>query len=185
MNQKVRFLLFFLALTAGIYAQKCEVKTDPFSNEQVVSFKYGQRAVYFELKSEQILFEIVFNYWGERSHEFEAGTSILFKLENGQKIELKTIRIARPKTELIATSSGLFPSYGGGMTMTTSENFTAYTFAFTLTQEELKQLAVSPITVIRIPDTDEGKFIDLEANKKTKKKIKAVNKGAVCIAEHL
>ncbi|MCZ2846206.1 MAG: hypothetical protein O2U61_06920 [Candidatus Bathyarchaeota archaeon] len=178
-------LLFFIVLSYNTYSQKCEIQKDPFTNEQIVSFDFRAKTVCFQLKNERVFFEIVFHYWGERDHEFKEGTEVLLKLENGNKMGLKTINTSRPKIEQITSSSGYFPGYGGGMTMSSSENFTAYSFTFSLTPTELNKLADSKIEVIRIPDTDEGKYVDLEAKKKTKKKLKAVNKGAICLSENL
>jgi len=173
-----------------IYSQKCKNDKDPFTNEEITSFDYNRKTVYFEVKNEKILFDIVFNYWGERKYEFEKGTEISIKLENGSKFNLKTFKKSSPKIENVTSrsSSGFFqgfPGFGGGMTTSSSENFTAYSFVFTLTKAELKKLAESEIDIIRIPDTDEGKFIDLKAKGRTKKKIKAIKKGATCINENI
>ena len=177
-------LLFFILLSYNNYSQKCEIQKDPFTDEEIVSFNFNAKTVYFELKNEKIFLEMVFHYWGERDHEFNEGTEVLLKLEDGNKMDLKTINTSKPKIEQVKSST-FVPGFGGGMTTSHSENFTAYSFTFSLTQNELNNLAESRIEVIRIPDTDEGKYVDLKAKRKTKKKIKAVNKGAICLSENL
>ncbi|MBP0903638.1 hypothetical protein ACFSKN_03545 [Mariniflexile gromovii] len=184
-TKKALMLLLFVAFSNKIYAQKCETNNDPFSGEQILSFDYERKTVYFEFKNDTILFEIVFNYLGERNYEFKEGTKILMKLEDGTKMELSTARVSLPRIEQVTSSNGFYPGFGGGMMMSSSSNYTAYSFAFTLTKTDLNKLAASQIEVIRIPDTTEGTYADLEAKSRTKKKVKAVNKGAICLKEHI
>lgn len=183
MNRNILLLLFFTVLSNNIYSQKCKVQKDPFTNEEFVSFDYEAKTVYFELKDDKIYFEILFHYWGDRDYAFQEGTEVQLKLEDGTKMELKTIRNSQPKIERITSSTGYFPGFGGGMTSSSSENYTAYSFAFLLSPSDLNKLAESRIEIIRIPDTDEGKYVDLEAKNRTRKKIKAVQKGAGCLRE--
>jgi hypothetical protein len=184
MTKKV-ILIFLILISVKTYSQKCKTDKDPFTNEEITFFDFNNKTVYFEIKNDTITFDIIFNYWGEREHEFNEGEEILIKLENGSKIDLKMTRKAKPKIESITSSSGFYPSFGGGMTTSSSENFTAYSFVFLLTKSELKMLAESEIEVIRIPDTDEEKYIDLNDKGRTKKKIKAIKKGATCIIENM
>lgn len=185
MIKNILLLLSFIVLSNHIYSQKCEIQNDPFSNEEIVSFDYEEKTVYFELKNDKVYFEIRFHYWGERDYTFKEGTEVLLKLEDGNKMALQTIREAQPKIEKITSSTGYLMGFGGGMTTSRSENFTAYSYTFLLTPSELDKLAESRIEVVRIPDTDEGKYVDLEAKKRTKRKLKAVNKGAICLRESL
>lgn len=180
-------LILFLLISIKTFSQKCKTDKDPFTNEKITSFDFYNKTVYFEIKNDSIRFDIKFSYWGERKHEFPEGTEILVKLENGSKIELKTIKQSKPKIENITSSSNgpFFPGFGGGFNTTSSENFTAYSFTFLLNKTELKSLTESKIDIIRIPDTDEGEHVDLEAKGKTKQKIKAIKKGATCISENI
>ena len=184
MIKKFTFI-FLIFLSIKSYSQKCKTEQDPFTNEKITSFDFHNKTVYFEIKNDTITFDITFNYWGEREHEFKENTEILLKLDNGSKIDLKTVKKSKPKIESVTSSSGFFPGFGGGMTTSSSENFTAYSFVFLLTEGELKKLADSEIDIIRIPDTDEGEFIDLKAKGRTKKKVKAIKKGAAYIGEKI
>lgn len=186
MIKKIALILIIL-ISIKTYSQKCKTDKDPFTDEKITSFDFYDKTVYFEIKNDSIRFNIKFNYWGEREHEFDKASEILIKLENGSKINLKTIKQSKPKIESITSSSNgpFFPGFGGGFNTTSSENFTAYSFTFLLNKTELKSLAESKIDIIRIPDTDEGEHIDLKAKGKTKRKIKAIKKGAVCISESI
>ncbi len=184
MTKNITLVLFILSSITS-YSQKCKTDRDPFTNDKITSFNFNNKTVYFEIKNDTITFDITFNYWGEREHIFDRNTEVLLKLENSSKVELRTVKKSKPKIESITSSNGFFSGLGGGMTTSSSENFTAYSFVFNLTETELKNLAESEIDIIRIPDTDEGEFIDLKAKGRTKKKIKAINKGASCINENL
>jgi len=187
MIKNIFTFIFIITFSIQAFSQKCENTIDPFTNEQVISFDFNQKSVYFEIKEEKIVFEVIFSYWGERDYEFMEGTELLFKLENGTKLELKTIRKSSPKIENVTSSSAsvLFPRFGAGGTSSTTENFTSYSFTFTLTPEEIIKLAESQIEIIRIPETDNEGYVDLEAKGKTKRKVKAINKGAICLSENL
>jgi hypothetical protein len=78
-----------------------------------------------------------------------------------------------------------FQGFGGGFNTINFENFTAYSFTFLLNKTELKRLAETKIDIIRIPDTDKGDHVDLKAKGRTKKKIKAIKKGATCLSEKI
>nr|WP_288933287.1 hypothetical protein [uncultured Allomuricauda sp.] len=180
---KRAILIILILMSVKIYSQKCKTDKDPFTNEEITYFDYSYRTVYFEVKNDTILFDVVFNYWGEREHIFKEGTGLSIKLESGAKIDLNTIMESKPKIESSISTSGFYMGLGSGMTSTSSQNSTAYSFVFKLTEPELKKLAESKIEVIRIPDTDEEKYIDLEAKGRTRKKIKAIKKGATCLIQ--
>jgi len=182
----VLFVLLF-AVSCTLSAQKCKIKNDPFTDERVVSFDYGENQVQYELRNNEISLDIVFNYWGERDYEFQKGATVFLKLENGDKMKLVTVFNSQPKIEEITSTETNVLGFGGfnNTSAPKTENFTAYVFSFTLTKAELNQLSESRIEVIRIPETQEGKYVDLEAKGRTKKKIKAVQKGAKCIFENL
>ena len=178
-------LITLILLSVKVCSQKCKTEKDPFTNEEKTSFVFKNKTVYFEMKNDSITFDIAFNYWGEREHTFKEGTGFLIKLENGSKIDLKTITESKPKIESVISSSGFYLGFSSGMTSTRSENFTTYSFVFLLTESELKMLAESKIEIIRIPDTDEEKYVDLEAKGRTRKKIKAIKKGATCMSGNI
>ncbi|WP_067037973.1 hypothetical protein [Allomuricauda sp. CP2A] len=179
------FLLIFLTLFK-VKAQKCTVEEDPFTNQETVSYNYDYQTVFFQKKGNSIFFEILFNYWGERSKEFDEKTEIQIKLENGTKLTLKTIRKSLPKIEEQNSSTNLYGGFGSGIVISNAKKYTVYSFAFILTGEELKKLAESKIEVIRIPDTEALEFVDISVKRKrSRKKLKAVHKGANCIYEHL
>ncbi|NVN17434.1 hypothetical protein GUA46_03695 [Muricauda sp. HICW] len=184
MTRKISIIFIFF-LSIKIYSQKCKTEQDPFTNEKITSFDFNDKTVYLEIKNDTITFDITFNYWGERDYEFEKKTEVSFKLENGSTIVLTTIKKSEPKIENVTSSNGFYQGFGGIMTTSSSKNFTAYSFVFLLTESELKKFADSKIELVRIPDTDEGEYVDLKAKGRTKKKIKAIIKGANCIIEQL
>jgi len=168
---------------SNIYSQKCKVSNDPFSNERIVSFDFNNKVVYYEIKNEVVKFEIIFNYWGERNYIFEDNKDFLFKLKNGKTIVLKSTNESHPKVEQISTTSqGPFPTIGG---FSSSESFTAYSFIFNLTKDEVIEFSNSDVTIIRIPETGSDEFSDLEAKGRTKRKTKAIKKGAKCILSYI
>ncbi|MFI0430678.1 hypothetical protein [Mariniflexile sp. HMF6888] len=180
MIKKTLLFITLILISLNSFSQRCVDETDPFTNEKKISFDYNYKTVYFQVIDKKIEFEIIFSYRGERNTEFKEGTEILFKLENGNILNLKTIRKSIPKIELINYSSNPF-GYGMGMSMSKSQNFSTYSFAFSLSKTQLNQFSESEIELIRVPDTDEGKSYDLEAKGETKKKIKAIKKGATCM----
>ena len=184
MIKQISFI-FLILLSIKTYSQKCNTDKDPFTNEEITSYNFYNKTVYFEIKNDTITFDIIFNYWGEREYEFKEGTEILIKLEDGNKIDLRTVKTAKPKIEIITSSiiNPFFTGFGGGVSK--SENFTAYSFTFLLNKTELKKLAESKIEIVRIPDTDEGEYVDLESKGRVKQKFKAIRKGANCITENI
>ncbi|MBU2949435.1 hypothetical protein KO493_01855 [Tamlana agarivorans] len=186
MLKKYLLLFSFAVITSTCLSQKCKNETDPFTSVNKTFFNYEFKTVYFEIVDEAVAFEITFSYIGERNFEFNENSEVLFKLENGTILNLKTNRKAIPKLELISYASNSFGAFGGmSMTTSRSQNYSTYSFSFLLSKRELNQLAESKIELIRIPDTDEGKFHDLEPKGETKKKIKAIKKGASCISSYM
>jgi hypothetical protein len=102
---KKTIIILLILISIKTYSQKCKTDKDPFTNEKITSFDFYNKTVYFEIKNDTIRFDIKFNYCGEREHEFDKGAEILIKLENGSKINLKTIKKAKPIIENIASSS--------------------------------------------------------------------------------
>lgn len=186
MIKNIILLVCTIAITNSAFSQKCVSEKDPFSNEQIYSFDFRNKTVFFKHSNNETNFEINFNYWGERSHEFNSGTEISIKLKDNNKLVLKSINKSTPKIENVTTSNGFYSGFGfGGITSFRSDKYTVYSFSFVLSGTELAQLSKSKIEIIRIPDTDEGKFVDLKAKGRTKKKINAIQKGALCISESI
>ena len=181
----IPILLILISINA--YSQKCKTDKDPFTDEIITSFDFHNKIVYFEIKNDSITFTTTFFYRGERKHEFNEGSEILFKLEEGSKIGLKTIKKTKPKIENVTTSkvNPFLYGFGGGFNTGNSQNYTTYSFTFSLTKNELKKLAESKIEIIRIPDTDEGEHADLLPKGETKQKMKAIKRGASCIMESI
>ncbi|MFX0558644.1 hypothetical protein ACOCEA_17715 [Maribacter sp. CXY002] len=184
MIRKTLIFITLILFSSNSFSQKCVDETDPFTNERKISFDYNFKTVYFQVIDKKIEFEITFSYRGERGTEFKEGTEILFKLENGNILNLKTTRKSISKIEQINYTSNTF-GYGMGMSMSNSQNYSTYSFAFTLLKTQLDQFSESKIVLIRVPDTDEGKFYDLEDKGETKKKIKAIKKGATCMSSFI
>lgn len=186
MDRKIFLFSIILITFLKVNSQKCQITDDPFTNQETISYNYDYQTVFFQKKGEKIFFEMLFNYWGERNKEFEEKTEILIKLENGTKLTLNTIRKSLPKIEEINASTNLYAGFGNGMVISNTKKYTVYSFAFILTNMDLKKLAESKIDIIRIPDTEELEFIDISAKRKSsRKKIKAVYKGANCLKEYL
>lgn len=184
MIRNILILFIFILSSNTIFSQKCVSEEDPFTKEQVLSFNFRTKTVYFEHKNNKTTLEIDFNYWGERSYQFDQGTKILIKLKDGNTIELKSLNKSDPKIENVVTSNGFFTGFGS-TTSFRSDKYTVYSFSFLLSSTELNKLAQSQVEIIRIPDTDKGKFVDLKAKGRTKKKTNAIYKGAICISERI
>lgn len=181
MVKRTLLLIALFNIILNVYSQKCKSEIDPFTNEKIDSYNYGNKTVYFELKKNEISFEIMFYYLGERHYEFKEGTEMLLKLENNKKLSLKTVRISKPRFEQVSSASRIPSLFGNTMTTFSSDTFTGYSFEFKLSKESLEELANSRIKLIRLPDTQDGKYYDVEGKGRTKPKVKAVNKGAKCI----
>ncbi|PQJ20997.1 hypothetical protein [Tenacibaculum sp. SG-28] len=173
----------FLFFISSAFSQKCKTKVDPFTDERVDYFDFENKTVYFELRNKEVTFEIVFYYLGNRDFEFNEETDILLKLDNNEKLTLKSIRVSKPRQEQFSSTTsyqGFFRT--GGYSMSSVDTYTAYSFKFLLSESDLIKLTNYKIKIIRLPDTEEGKYHDIEAKKGTKRKVKAINKGAKCIS---
>jgi len=170
--KKFYFLLFALLLMnfTTLNAQKCKVGKDPITNESVVTFDYGSRAVYFEYKGSTIHLEMRFNYNGVYKVIVPKGTELIFKLENGEIIKLPTITDTPPKTDAATSSSSMYI-------------YTNYCYQMELTKEQVTKLADSKVILLRYPD-GQGGTLDYTPKGLGKILTNAINKGANCIKEN-
>jgi hypothetical protein len=167
MKQFILFLTCFFSLNS-IYSQDCEVKKDPFSNEEVVSYDFKKKVVCYESKQGTITLEMLFVYSGDLKIIVPQGSELSFKLENGDIIQQSTIIDASPKTDI--TSNAVI--------------YTNYTYKIMLTKAEIEKLAGSKVILIRYPDA-KGGVMDYEIKGFGKFFSKQLLKGASCIKEHL
>ena len=179
MKYSLWITIIFFAFLTNVNSQKCEESKDPFTNEKKVSFKFKERLVFFELKNKEIRFEFEFNFSGERDHTFEKGTSIFFKFENGEILEIKSNRNCQPTIE----NTGKITAAPGGFSFP-DKNFTSYFLSFNPSTKELELLANKDIVYIRTPHVNGG-FKDMEAKGWVKKKAKAIKRGAQCMLSNL
>lgn len=171
---KKLFLSLILFLAAGAIecsAQKCKAGEDPITGEPVVSFDFNYRAVYFEYRKQAILMEFKMEYIGSMKVSLPAGTEVIFKLENGEILKLKT------KSEAIPKSMASSNQYSVCV-------YSSYSFPFELTKEELNRFATSKIVLIRYPDT-QGGTLDFIPKGFSKKIVDVLYKGAKCIHEKI
>lgn len=161
--------LILLSTSNGI-AQNCQVNEDPFTNEKVITYNWKRGIVFYEQTKEHIKFGIKIHYSGERNVIIEKGTKVLFKLDNGDLLELHTCADAHPESQVSASQ------YSASV-------LTAYSFVFCITNQELKKLATHKLTAVRYPDTN-GEPLDIILKGKRNKYSRAVNEGSQCIIEH-
>jgi len=155
----ILFSLFFIDGNA----QKCQLREDPFTNEKVVSYNWKNGIVFYEQTSDNIKFGIKCNYSGERNVIIEKGNKVIFKLDNGEIIELPTCVDAHPDTQLSASQ------YSASV-------YTFYSFVFCLSDEQLDKLSKFKVTAVRYPDTN-GENLDILLKGKRNKYSKAVLEG--------
>ncbi|MDE5419969.1 hypothetical protein L3049_18425 [Labilibaculum sp. DW002] len=165
------FLVLFSLFSFDGNAQKCQVKEDPFTNEKVVSFNWKHGIVFYEYKGDEIKFGIRCNYNGEKNVVMEKGQKAFFKLDNNETMELLTCVDANPETQIRASQ------YAASV-------FTAYTFIFCLTKDELSKLAKYKMLAFRYPDTN-GEYLDIILKGKKNKYAKAVLEGGQCILSNV
>ncbi|WP_396590589.1 hypothetical protein [Allomuricauda sp. R78024] len=164
----------------SLFSQKCRVEDDPFSDERVVSFNYKNKTVFLESKNNEVRLDIEFYYWGEKSYVFEKGASLFLKLENKKTLEL----LSSNEASSTLAQSGNIAFTPSGIQNSDGRNYSIYMFSFTLNWEQIKKLANSEITHLRIPDIDK-RYIDKKAKGRIKKKTVAIKKGAECMISHL
>jgi hypothetical protein len=164
---KKLLMLLFLLFTIKGYAQKCEVKKDPFNGKEVVEYDFGQKAVKFRIEDEKIYLEMRFSYRGELNVKTLKGADFLIKLEDETVLNLKVNADAPPLSRIVGEAIMTF-----------------YVYEFAISKEELTQLAGSGAEMIRYPDPNGGS-LDLKltgGNRRIKKHLSA---GSSCITEKL
>ena len=159
-------------LLAGIFsfqfllAQDCEVRKDPFTNEEVIGYHWG-KSLKYEMKSGETTLEIEFTYSGNLKVTIPEGSEILFKMENGAIIKKATIAESFPK------------SYVSGQAV-----YTNYPMKVLLNEEDIIALAGSKVEVIRYPD-GKGGSNDWDIKGLGKLFSRNMKNGADCIRQHL
>lgn len=53
MIKNIFTIIFIITFSTQAFSQKCENSIDPFTNEQVISFDFNQKSVYFEIKEKK------------------------------------------------------------------------------------------------------------------------------------
>jgi hypothetical protein len=164
--KKLLILLLFLFTVKG-YAQKCEVKKDPFNGNEVIEYDFGKKAVKFRIEDEKIYLEMRFSYRGELNVNVPKGTDFHIKLEDETVLNLKVNADAPPLSRIVGDYI-----------------VTLYMYEFEISKEELAQLAASDAEMIRYPDPNGGSldFKLTGGNRRIKKHLLA---GSSCILENL
>ncbi len=167
----ISLIFLFAALSVNsIYAQGCQINEDPFTNEKVITYNWKQGIVFYEQTPDHTKFGIRIHYDGEQNVVFEKGNQLLFKLDNDEVLTLTTCADAVPETKISANQ------YSAAV-------YTAYTFVFYITPEQLKKLADHRLTAVRYPDAN-GEKLDIFLKGKRNKYSKAVQEGGQCIIGH-
>ena len=159
--------LMSLLLVNSLFSQKCETKKDAFTGDNIFSYDYRSKTIYYELKQGTIYFEMTFGYPGEYNVTVAKGSEISFKFENNEILKSTSIADSYPKTNI------------SGSTV-----YTNYTYRLELSQSDLLKLATSKVTLIRYPDAN-GSFVDWELKGLYKIYTKYLMEGAECIKGHL
>lgn len=164
-------LIFTVAFSAFAVAQKCQETADPITGEKKIQYVYKAsfHSLDYTITDNVCTLKKTFYYAGSVQVKSPAGTEIIFKLENGEILKLKTA------TEVIPRIYG-----GNGGTESSFDQ------TFVLTKADLQKLASSPVVLIRIPlFTSEG-FRDLDKKNPMVFVNKShLKKGAACMLEHL
>lgn len=166
MTRQILAILFTL-ISIQTFAQDCEVQKDPFSNKQVVSYKFGKYIV-FELKDNEILLKYHFQFDGEMNATMQKGSAISFKFENDEMVELSALEDVNPISQV-----GGYVSFA----LVTTE----YIVTMKVTADQLKTFANFKMTHVRYPDL-KGDFITKDRSKRW---VKAFSEGAQCIQSNL
>ena len=162
------FLFTFLLISHGSKAQKCEVKADPITGEQVIQFMNKYKTLRYEYTEGQLTdFYTTFSYRGEQNVSVLKGSEIIFKLKNGDIIKLTSVDDANPQTRILETII-----------------ISNYTYHFKLTKEQIDQLASDKIALMRYPSLDGGS-LDWEVKGLGKIYASKITKGAQCLSENL
>lgn len=167
-NISLTFIVL-LCLVTSIFSQKCKSELDPISGENRTIFTDKNKKIRFEYKKggEIVDFKITFLYPGEYNETIKSGAELIFKLNNGEVLNLKSVEDAFPEDR--KSSMSLRP-------------VGVYIYSFNLTKKEIKKLSSSNIIFYSIPSPD-GESIDFFVKGVGKAYFNQVKKGAVCISE--
>jgi hypothetical protein len=167
-----------LAATAFIlcsnlaFSQKCEEKSDPISGEKRVEFKdrhWSYTTMSMVLSNSSLQMTKPFYYEGVLQGKVPAGTEIIFKLEDGEIVVLKTI------SDVVGTPE-----------VADLQMRTQFDLIFELTKEQVHKLSKSPIVLIRRPKLVAEGTEDLgEKDLYLKRTRSAIQKGASCMITHM
>ncbi len=160
--------LCFLLSISFSYGQKCEVQADPFTGERTIKFMNQYKTLRYENTGGEFTdFYTTFSYGGEQNVSVLKGSEIMFKLNNGDIVKLKSIDDANPQSRLIETTI-----------------ISMYTYHFKLTKEQVDQLASDKIALMRYPSLDGGS-LDWKVKGLGKIYASKITKGAQCVSESL
>lgn len=165
-------ILLIVLIATKTFAQQCESKMDPFSNESFLAYEWkpgGFQTIYLESKRDTVQFHFRAVELGSVEFTVPKGAEVLIKLENGEVIKLLTLSDTRsvpyiipdpdPKQQLV---------------------FTAYYLKVILNAEDLNKLAKHKVTHLHCPDLYGGikRFNDKELRNKWQQYLM---EGAQCI----
>lgn len=154
-------------MTSFAFGQGCEVEKDPFSNSEIISYRFGKYTA-FEAKDNEVLLKYYFRFEGELNTIMPKGSIISFKFENDEMIDMPAVEDVHPVTQV---ASG---QYGNTV-------WTEYVVTLTVSENQLKTFSSSKMTHVRYPDL-KGDFLTKDRSKRWVKKF---TEGARCIQSNL
>lgn len=156
------FLTSILVLISCInYAQKCEVISDPITNEKLITVNLELKWLYIENKNG--ITRCDFRWWfvGAVNEIILKGSEVKFKLESGEVLSFIITQDAEPV-------------YIQGPLM----NSTEYKYVFNMDKTALEKLSLSKVILIRFPNTKITEVDMTEKSRSANKYFKAFLKGS-------
>lgn len=169
--KKTFYLITILFFSVLLQAQNCKLKEDKdkLTGEKIrgisVRSARDKTATLYQQGNSYFL-TIIFLTRGEINDYFKKGEKAQLKLKNGFLIEVHLKEKSTPQTTLYASS------YSASVQ-------TQFTLHYKITEENLAELAMSPITVTRIYNEDHQ--FDLEYDNK---KMEKIMNGAKCMLKY-
>jgi len=161
---------YFILTTIPAFSQKCITTADPFTAEEISSYDYHNKWIYYELKNGSVTLELTLALTGQVNIIAPKETEIFMKFENSEILKLVSVTEAIPAIHV---------STGSGFTAV----WTEYCYKFNLTKEDINILASAKLALLRYPDAN-GALWDLDSELR-KKWIKVLLEGAQCMKSQL
>lgn len=140
-NLAVLLAVVSLSTYAG-FAQTCEKKPDPFSNEMVMSFEWksgGLRTLFYEYRGGKNTLEFRVGETAAIEVTIPRGSEVLIKFENGEIIKMATVLDARSAVSNTNIAGNIV-------------TFSTYFLKMEVNAEQLKKLADNKVSDMQFPD---------------------------------